>query len=153
MAASRIVAPRPSSCRQREEADVRERVVDPRTAERADDDDAGRAESDRRKHRQLGVRFVLVRTGPFERDPGGFEGGEVRRIDRIAVADPQVDRHAEDRRVAGAAVGRDDDADPGIPSRPGEVEPRPFGPGAVGEDEGVHLADATPRPIPPARRM
>ena len=96
------------------------------------------AEAERRPDRQLGVRLVLVLGRPFERHAGRLERGQCVLADRVAVADPQVDGDSQGRRVAGAAVGRDDGLDPVVPAGPGEVE---FGAGrdvAVGEDERDH---------------
>ena len=61
--------------------------------------------------------------------------GEVGRVDRVAVADPAVDRQAEARRVTRAAVGCDDDRDAIGPARPGRVERRTLGHVAIREDD------------------
>ena len=133
----------------RQEVDVGEGVIDPRTAERADDDDAGGAAVDRREHRQLGVGFVLVRSGAFERDPRRIERGQPRFADGIAVTDPQVEGHPERLRVARATVGGDDETDLGIPAGPVEIELRSVGHGAVGQDQGIHGSMLPCRPSPP----
>ena len=107
--------------------------------------DALLAEAQRRADRQFGVGLVLVRSRPFERDAGRLERGQCVLADRVAVADPQVDRDSERRCVAGAAVGRDDDLDPVVPAGPGEVEVGAGRDVTVGEDERDHAGDATPR--------
>ena len=53
--------------------------------------------------------------------------------------------------VAGAAVGRDDEADPVVPARPGDVESRSGRDVAVGQDQGDHAAMLPRRSIPPGR--
>ena len=95
-----------------------------RAAQRAEDQDAVVPETERRADRQLGVGFVLVLRRPFERHAGRLERGERVLADRVAVADPQVDRDAEGRCVARATVGRDDDPDRAVPAGPGAIEVR-----------------------------
>ena len=93
-------------------------MIDPRAAEPADDDDAVRAQPERRRDRQLGIGLVLVATGALERDAGRLERGDLGLGQRIAVADPAVDRDAERSGQPRATVGGDDQADRRIPARP-----------------------------------
>ena len=78
--------------------------------------------------------------------PAAVERGQRVLADRVAVADPQVDRDAEGRGVAGAAVGRDDEPDAVVPARPGAIEVGRGRDVAVGEDERDHGRDATRSP-------
>ena len=70
--------------------------------------------------------------------PAAAERRDAVLAERIAVADPQVDADAERLRVAGAAVGRDDEVRPRVPARPGGIELGARRRVAVGEDQGDH---------------
>ena len=149
--ASRIVAAPAGKLGHRQQAEVRERMVDPPAAERPHDHDALRAPSQGRADGKFRVGFVLVRLAPLDRDARGLERRQRLVSDRVAVADPQVEVDSQRSRVPGATVRRDGQPDAVVPARPGQIELRPRRRVAVGQDEGQHRRDATPRSAATAR--
>ena len=64
------------------QGEVRERVIEPWSAERAEDHDGARLTFQGGPHAQLRVRLVLVEWHPLDRDPQGSEFGDPRRASR-----------------------------------------------------------------------
>ena len=120
-----------------EQPDVAELVVEPLARERAEDRDPRGTGRDRRADGQLGVRLVLVRRRPIDRDAGLAEAFQLRGLDRVPVADPAVDPDPERSSVPRAAVGGDDDVDVVGPARPDAVEVRPRPHPSISEHERV----------------
>ena len=105
-------------------------------AEAAEDDHGVDARFERRQERELGVGLVLVRRrrGAIS-TPAAASASSSPGVDRVAVADPAIDAHAERGGVPGAAVRGDDDRNAAIPAGPRRVERRASRHSAVGEDE------------------
>src|SRR4029079_19559061 len=99
---------------------------------------------DRGEDRQLRVRGVLLARDAVHGNPGRGQGGEVARVDRVAVPDPAIEPEPEAGRVLRPAVRGAHQLEPGVPDGPGVVQPRPTWSGAVGEDDGVAHAARTP---------
>ncbi len=78
-----------------EEPEVRQRVVQPRSAERAEDGDPGRASPDRLEQRQLRVRLVLVRGCSQDLEPVALRRVGDRGIHGVQVTDEEVRVEAE----------------------------------------------------------
>ena len=138
---------------ERQQADIGQRVIDPRAAEGADDDEAVRAPREGGADRQLRVGLVLVRAGQLDRHARRGQRGQAGLTERVAVTHPQVDDDAEIVRVPRPAVGGDDQVDPVGPVRPGRIESSARRGVAIGQDQGDHRANATrcARPARPGR--
>ena len=71
-------------------------MVEARTTERAEDHDRSRPAGERRPDRELGVRLVLVRWPPVDRDTGVIVrlietiGGNVTRDAVVTVLEPDA---------------------------------------------------------------
>ena len=120
-----------------EQPQVRERMVKPRAAERAEHGDPRRAAPDRLDQRQLGVGFVLVDPGAQDRDAVRGRGlGEGRR-EGVQVPHQQVHAQAQRAGAHEAPVRRDDLRHPGVPAGPGRVQGTPRGHVAIRDHERV----------------
>ena len=119
----------------RQQPRVRERVVEPRTAQRTEDRDSTRAAPDGREECQLEIGFVLGRLGQLERNPAGPDLGDPGFAERVAVADHEVGPEAGPRGLARPAIGCDDDVRTRGPAGPGSVELGARGHLAVAESQ------------------
>ena len=126
------------SCRRREEQRVREEVVDP-AAVPADHDRVRAAAVARGEQRELEVGGVLGLGVALDRRAGGDRGVEHGRVDRVEIADDDVDREAERKRVVEAR------------SRPRPRGRRPGGPSAPSAGGGSPPANTSATlPISPS---
>ena len=120
-----------------EEPHVRERVVQPRPAERAEDGQPRGAPSHRLERRELRVRLVLVDLRADDLDAGVGRRGDVGRLERVQVPHQQRGLQAELPGAEQPAVGRDDRLDAVRPAGPGLVEQGARRHVAVGDEEDV----------------
>ncbi len=123
-------------------------MVDARTARRTQDQHARGIAVQGRPDGKLGVGLVLVGARALDLDAGVRQAGQRRRVDRIAVADPDIDPEVERRGVPRPAIGRDHELDVVGPVRPVLREEGGIGDIAVGEDEDDH-GEMLPGPLPP----
>ena len=86
-------------------------MVEPPASECAQDRHVVGAARDRGLDGEFRVGLVLVGRHEVDRDAASAEVVEVRRRDRVAVANPLIDSQAERGRVACATVRRDHERD------------------------------------------
>ena len=123
-------------------------MVDARTTRGTQHEHARRIAVQSRPDGELGVGLVLVGARALDLDAGLREAGQRCRVDRIAIAHPDVDPEVERRRVPRSAIGRDHQVDVVRPVRPVRREETGIGDIAVGEDEDDH-GEMLPGPLPP----
>ena len=120
----------------REEAEVGQRMVEPRPAEPTERSSAGRPQREGREHGQLGVRFVLV-GGRARRHALAAERGQIPASPSESPSPTQRSMRSPSGAGVARATVRGDDQGPGLqPAGPRGIESATRDADvAVGEDD------------------
>lgn len=126
----------------REEPEVGQGMVHTRATEGPEHRELCRTHGARGKHRELGVRLVLVGPRPLDGYAGRLKRPDAGLAQRITIADPAIDLEPEWPGMTRAPIRRDDPR-PGLePTGPCGIEGGPRTDLSVGEDDDLHGSDA-----------